>query len=233
MIAGSGWDESAAAWIAEQGEEGDYGRRWVLDGPMLARVRGRGFRTALDLGCGEGRFSRMLKEEGVHAIGLDPTEALLRCAQERDPAGEYRLGRAEALPFPDAAFALVVSYLTLVDIADLQRAVIEIAPVLKPGSTFLFANLTSFNTAGMPTGWREGAFNIDRYLEVRPFWAEWRGIRIRNWHRPLSLYMTLLLERGFELRHFAEPAPTGGDPERAERHRRVPFFHIMEWEKRA
>ena len=30
---------------------------------------------------------------------------------------------------------------------------------------------------------------------------------------------------------FAEPEPSGGDPDRIARHRRVPFFHIMEWQK--
>jgi hypothetical protein len=62
-------------------------------------------------------------------------------------------------------------------------------------------------------------------------WLAWRGIRIRNWHRPLSAYMALLLQHGLALRYFSEPSPTGGDPQKAERYRRVPYFHIMEWEK--
>ncbi|MFK4601984.1 tRNA G46 methylase TrmB [Bradyrhizobium diazoefficiens] len=49
-----GWAASAAAWIIEQGEDGDYGRRFVLDAPMRARIEGRGFRNALDVGCGGG-----------------------------------------------------------------------------------------------------------------------------------------------------------------------------------
>eukprot|EP01035_Chromulina_nebulosa_P009397 gene9398-biopygen7891 len=64
-----GWDDSAAAWIADQGEDGDFGRRCVLDRPMLAQVRGRGFATALDVGCGEGRFCRVLTAEGLRTTG--------------------------------------------------------------------------------------------------------------------------------------------------------------------
>jgi hypothetical protein len=41
----SAWAESAAAWIADIGDEGDYGRACVLDRPMIprswARFRGR------------------------------------------------------------------------------------------------------------------------------------------------------------------------------------------------
>lgn len=61
----------------------------------------------------------------------------------------------------------------------------------------------------------------------------WRGIRLRNWHRPLSTYMTLLIDQGLVLRFFAEPAPVGGAPERIDQHRRAPYFMVMEWQKPA
>jgi len=61
--------------------------------------------------------------------------------------------------------------------------------------------------------------------------VHWRGIRIQNWHRPLSTYMELFLSHGLILKHFSEPAPTGGPAEKADRYRRVPYFHIMEWQK--
>ena len=45
--------------------------------------------------------------------------------------------------------------------------------------------------------------------------------------------MALFLGEGLVLRHFSEPAPSGGDPETAHRYRRVPRFHIVEWQKPA
>ncbi|MFH6785890.1 MULTISPECIES: class I SAM-dependent methyltransferase [Methylobacterium] len=228
-----GWDESAAAWIADMGEAGDFGRACVLDAPMLARLRGRGFRRALDVGCGEGRFCRRMRDLGIAPTGIDPTDALLRRARERDPDGAYLPGRAESLPFADGAFDLVVSYLTLIDIPDIRAAIPEMARVLGPGGTLLIANLNSFATAG---GWAQDGdgirrFRIDDYLEERAEWAEWHGIRVRNWHRPLSLTMSLLLTQGLALRHFDEPVPHDGDPAKVARYRRVPWFHVMEWEK--
>lgn len=53
-----GWKASAKAWIADMGEQGDYGRRFVLDAPMIARLRRLNGGRALDIGCGEGRFCR-------------------------------------------------------------------------------------------------------------------------------------------------------------------------------
>jgi SAM-dependent methyltransferase len=228
-----GWAESAKAWIADMGDTGDFGRACVLDRPMLERVGEGRFAAALDVGCGEGRFCRMLAESGIAAVGVDPTEVLVAEARRRDPQGDYRIGRAERLDFPEASFDLVVSYLSLIDIPDLGPAIAEMARVLRPGGSLLIANLTSFTTAAQASfGTRFGLRPaIDRYLDARADWVGWRGIRIQNWHRPLETYMALLLGQGLELRYFAEPAPYAGNPLRIARYRRAPWFLIMEWEK--
>lgn len=234
-----GWDQSAAAWIASLGDKGDWGREFVLDAPMLSRVRAAAPATALDVGCGEGRFCRMLRAEGIAAVGVDPTAALLDAARRLDPTGDYRAGRAEALNFPDADFDLVVSYLTLIDIPDARAAIAEMARVLKPGGRLLIANLTSHASAGMNLGWADladgrRAFALDRYLGERSEWVAWRGISIVNWHRPLSTYMSLCLEQGLNLVHFDEPPAAGSpDAEHMDRYNRAPWFLIMEWIKPA
>ncbi len=109
--------------------------------------------------------------------------------------------------------------------------------MLRPGRTFLIANLQGFNTANTPEGWTDEPdgtqrFSIDHYLDERVRWVSWRGIRIQNWHRPLATYLQALLEAGFELRHFDEPEPAAGDARKAARYRRAPHFLIMEWQKR-
>jgi SAM-dependent methyltransferase len=232
----NGWDESAAAWIADMGPGGnEFSRMQVLDAPMMARVRACGARRALDVGCGEGRFCRMLREVGVASVGVDPTRALLDEARRCDPDGDYREGRAEHLPFPDASFDLVVSYLTLIDIPDYRAAIGEMARVLSPGGALLIANLTSFSSASQdrwvtaPDG--QMTFAIDNYLDEVSRWDEWRGIRVLNWHRPLSAYMSALLGAGLVLTHFDEPEPVDMSHPRAARYRRVPWHLIMEWRK--
>lgn len=229
-----GWDESAQAWIADQGDTGDWSRRHVLDAPMLARVRAAAPANALDVGCGEGRFCRMLRAEGVATVGIDPTEAFIDQARRLDPAGDYRLGWAEKLDVPDAAFDLVISYLTLIDIPQIAPAIAEMTRALRPGGRLLIANLNSFNSAGLGlSGLTDQGFAMDHYLEERAVWSEWRGIRVQNWHRPLSAYMTLLLDQGLTLTHFAEPSPIGAKPTDAERYNRAPWFMMMEWRRPA
>ena len=233
----NGWNASAQAWITEMGADGDWGRRHVLDAPMLARVRGRGFQSAVDIGCGEGRFCRKLAAEHIRCIGIDPTADLIHAAQQRDPQGDYRIEPAESLSLADASVDLAIAYLSLIDIADLPLALAEAHRVLRPGGVFLIANLQSFNTAAVPLGWTrepDGSrrFCIDHYFEERIVETAWRGIRIHNWHRPMQAYMQGLLDAGFDLVHFDEPAPQGVEGDKADRYRRVPNFLVMEWRKR-
>jgi SAM-dependent methyltransferase len=231
-----GWDRSAGAWIAAMGELGDWGREHVLDPIMLERVSAQRFGRALDVGCGEGRFCRMLQARGIPVVGIDPTEELLAAAKRRDPKGEYRIARAESLPFSHASFDLVVSYLTLIDIADFRMALKEMVRVLTPKGTLLIANLNGFITS-CPRGWitdQHGRYlhhSVDRYLEEFPEWVEWPGIRIEQWHRPLSAYVRELLAHGLTLTFFDEPQPRSGDGDRQARYRRAPWFMVMEWQR--
>ncbi len=235
----NGWEASAAAWIASVGEDGDFGRRYVLDPVMVRLALASRPKTMLDVGCGEGRFCRMLAKHGVAATGIDPTRALIAEARRRDPAGTYIEADAAKLPFDDGAFDLVVSYLSLIDIPDAAAAISEMARVLKPGGRLLIANSTAMNTAGDSEGlgWARDAdgakthFRIDNYLQERAQWIEWKGIRILNHHRPLSTYMRLLLEQGLRLTFFDEPRPSADAPARANDYVRAPWFMVMEWAK--
>ncbi len=203
---------------------------------MLERASVRRFEHALDIGCGEGRFCRMLKAMGIPVIGIDPTEALLVQASKRDPGGDYQLARAEALPFRNASFDLVISYLTLIDIADFRTGLREMVRVLRPDGTLLIANLNSYFSS-CSQGWvkdlngQDAHYPVDRYLEEFAEWVEWSGIRVENWHRPLAAYMRELIAHGLTLTFFDEPQPRSGDADRQRRYRRAPWFMVMEWRR--
>ena len=236
----TGWDSSASAWIANMGERGDRGRRLILDPALRARLADSGFRRALDVGCGEGRVCRLMQTLGIETGGIDPTEAMIAEARRRDPAGDYRLGAAEQLPFADASFDLAVTCLTLIDITDYRTAIAEMARVLVPGGTLLAANLTPVISAGMNKGWRRDAdgrpveFALDRYLGEWWEWVEWADIRVRNWHRPLSAYVQAYLAAGLVLVSYKDLTPVDGyGEEEAQLYARAPWFDLMEWRKPA
>jgi SAM-dependent methyltransferase len=234
----SGWTDSAQAWITRV-DTFDFARVVLLDEPMIRLCGDLRGKRVLDVGCGEGRYCRMLQEQGATTVGLDPTEPLLARAKERDPGGTYVKGSGEQLPFEDDFFDVVAFYLTLIDIPDYRKAIQEAARVLKPGGQMVIGNLAPHATTS-PTGWVRDAqgnklyFPIDNYCEEWGTEVAWAGIKVINYHRPLSDYMSAFLGGGLMLREYLEPVPTKEFVEKNpdfEYERRVPYVVAMLWEK--
>jgi SAM-dependent methyltransferase len=99
----------------------------------------------LDLGCGAGRHAFEALRHGASVVALDADAAELRGVAEMaaamQQAGETPdgadartvCGDATAMPFPDGAFDRVIAAEVLEHIPADQRALAEIARVLRPG----------------------------------------------------------------------------------------------------
>ena len=89
---------------------GPVTREITSDIAMLERLVAPAGTDVLDIGCGSGALVRELCARGARARGLEISEAQLAGARERDPDGpdRYLVGRAEALPLPDASLDIVV-----------------------------------------------------------------------------------------------------------------------------
>jgi ubiquinone/menaquinone biosynthesis C-methylase UbiE len=87
----------------------------------------------LEVGCGTGNYlAAVTAQSGCDAIGLDPEAAMLERLRERNPTLRSRVGRAEALDFPDASFDLVYSVDVIHHIRDHALSYSEAARVLRP-----------------------------------------------------------------------------------------------------
>ncbi len=234
--ADGGWSSSAAEYIRLI-DAGDRNRTHVLDPAMLSECGDVAGQLVLDLGSGEGRFSRMLAERGAKPVGVDIARELVEAAHDRDGGGaEFVQGSATALPFRTGSFDLVVSYVMLIDVADYTAAIADAVRVLKAGGRLVVANLGFVSAAA---GWvRDGEghklhFPIDRYAEERSYVVGAAGLRVRNWHRPLSAYMRAYLSQGLVLQQFVEPLPAEAlrDDPGFEDDFRVPHFNVMRWAK--
>lgn len=93
---------------------------------------------ALDLGCGTGTLTMMLKKEYPNAsiTGLDGDPEVLDIAREKSGGLniQWDQGMAYALPYPDTSFDRVVTSLVIHHLIreDKQRAFAEVYRVLKP-----------------------------------------------------------------------------------------------------
>ena len=89
-------------------------------------------KRVLDVGCGKGRFARILHEDEPRAEiwGLDISEQMLRFV----PEGIHtRAGSMTELPFADAWFDGAYATESLEHAVEIEKAVAEICRVVKPG----------------------------------------------------------------------------------------------------
>jgi ubiquinone/menaquinone biosynthesis C-methylase UbiE len=99
----------------------------------------RGDEDVLDAGCGTGLTALRLAEEQpgckVHGLDLSPMmiEVARNDAAERGLHVEVCTGSITALPYPDAAFDVVLTNIMFhhLDLAEKRRAVAEVARVLR------------------------------------------------------------------------------------------------------
>jgi malonyl-CoA O-methyltransferase len=89
-------------------------------------------KKVLDVGCGKGRFARVLQERypAAEIWGLDISEEMLRFV----PAGIHtRAGSMTELPFASSTFDCAYATESLEHAVDIERAVGEMCRVVKPG----------------------------------------------------------------------------------------------------
>jgi SAM-dependent methyltransferase len=98
--------------------------------------------SVLDVGCGDGAsVARMADGHGLRPVGLDVSEAKVRLAAEARPDLDFVAGRAEALPFADAAFDAVLCECVLSAVDDAGAALTEMRRVLRPAGAVLLSDL--------------------------------------------------------------------------------------------
>jgi len=114
-------------------------RRLAAFGALVPSLDIPGSACVLDLGCGGGTYVRYLAGLGHRAIGLDYSLPSLERARAADPGpkGLYLAGEAYALPFGTASFDLVVSIGVLQTLGEPERALVEMARVLRPGGALV------------------------------------------------------------------------------------------------
>jgi ubiquinone/menaquinone biosynthesis C-methylase UbiE len=109
--------------------------------PLGARV--------LDVGCGPAASIEHLRgKHQLTAIGLDPSEVLLRSGRRRDPGSPLIQSPGEWLPIVDDQFDAVLTECSLSVMKDSNRALAEFWRVLRSSGYLILSDIYARNPAG-------------------------------------------------------------------------------------
>ena len=178
----------------------------------------------------------MLAEQGAKVTGIDLCERFIEFAKEhRGNDEEYLVADMENLcQFPDHSFDVAVSYVSLVDTVDFERAVSEAHRLLRSAGRFIVCNLQPMCTAA--NAWfkdeqnRKLYFKLDSYFDEGPRDMPMFSSPVTNFHRTLSTYVNCFLNTGFILEALHEPKPSSAQLETCpdiDDNLRVPYFIIF------
>lgn len=101
--------------------------------PVLLKSLPPDARSALDVGCGEGSFTRQLRARVPSVVGIDTDADSIALATAQGPADvSYVRGDLLTYPFEDESFDVVASVTTLHHL-DQGAALAKMAALVKPG----------------------------------------------------------------------------------------------------
>jgi SAM-dependent methyltransferase len=136
---------------------GDYdavARRslWNVGDRIVQRVGIGSGEDVLDVACGTGNAAVRAAQAGGRVVGVDLTPELFEAGRRNAAAAgvtvDWREGDAEALPFPDASFDVVLSVFGCMCAPRHDVTARELVRVLRPGGRLAIASWTPEGAVG-------------------------------------------------------------------------------------
>ncbi|WP_342361043.1 class I SAM-dependent methyltransferase [Terrarubrum flagellatum] len=227
--AASYWEGNAENWTRYSRAGYDVYRDALNTPAFLAMLPPIAGLQGLDIGCGEGSNTRKLAELGASMRAIDVAPTFIRHAQEKeaaDPRGViYEIADGAALPFADESFDFATAFMSLMDMPDQQRVLIETRRVLKPGGFLQFSILHPCFVPPHRKTLRDEkgdcyAIEIAEYFSendgrIETWWfstlprEEREGVapfRVPRFHRTLSAWVDMICGAGLTIQKFGEPS---------------------------
>ena len=231
------WNDNADPWISWARAPG-HDSYWRFHRDAFFALLPPPGRRTVDVGCGEGRVTRDLRAKGHKVAGAEPSHKLVAAARAADPGTEYVEAPGHALPFADAYADLVVAFMVLQDVDDLDATVAECARILSRGGRLCIAITHPTNSAGsFADDHSDSVFVIgDSYLDEKQtaltFSRNGLTMTFHSRHRPLEAYSRAIERAGLCIEAIREPPSTEKNMSaKAKRWTRLPLFLHLRCQK--
>ncbi len=244
------WGE-AAEWYDKLLDSDDSYQAKVIR-PNLVRLLGDAKNTTvLDLACGQGYFTRLIREAGAETIGADISKELISFAVKKTGARgiDYHVSPAHKLGFlKNASIDTVVCVLAFQNIDNLPEVMKELSRVLKEnGKIILVLNHPAFRIP-QASDWgfdekkalqyrRMDSYMSEKTISIEMHPGKKGSEKTVSFHRPLQYYFKLFSKNGFAVTRLEEwishKASQAGPRQKAEDKARkeFPMFMCLELKK--
>jgi ubiquinone/menaquinone biosynthesis C-methylase UbiE len=232
MLLSEAWEQEAAKWI-EWARKPGHDSYWQFHRDQFFELVPAPGKLTIDIGCGEGRLTRHLKELGHNVRGFDVSKTMIAAARQADPEGTYEIAGAGNLPLPDGCADLAVSFMVLQDVDDLSASINELSRVLDKSARACIAIVHPINSAGtFATSTEDSEFIIKgtylgEHRNCDKFERDGLEMTFHSMHRPLDHYSRAFERAGLLIEAIREhPVPDGvyANSETSRRWKRVPMF---------
>ena len=227
---GKYWNGNAEAWTTIARAGFDIYRDYLNTPAFFSMLPDVNELSGIDIGCGEGYNTRLLCEEGAIMTAIDISEIFIKKAIEeelQDPLNiNYQVASAVDLPFENNQFDFATSFMCMMDIPEMEKALAEAFRVIRPGAFFQFSiTHPCFDTPFRRN--KRDAFGKTYAIEVGGYFQSING-QVDEWifgaapahlknslpkfktpkfSRTLSHWINALTETGFVIENCNEPYP--------------------------
>lgn len=237
------WNQAEIAEWVTIAQTNDFRMDYIMPYTLkkLGEVKGK---YILDLGCGEGGYSRALAQKGAAVTSADCSVAMIdyakKKAQEEGLTISHCVVNATELNnLSENHYDIVLCSMMLMDVEKLDRTLQEIHRVLKPGGT-VFISILHPCFKGKETKWIKDSGSIEvlvsDYHNPKEWVGEIKGINapILYRHRTLSDYVKAFVKSGFHIIDMNEPIPTKEQSQMSSRVawlKKIPMYLFIELQK--
>ena len=131
VVQGLLWGAEPDGWASQESNHSP------LFKAMMEATTIRAGKSVLDIGCGAGYSTALIKEAGAKVIGVDAAQGFVDYATKTYPGIDFQVGGLEELAFGDDEFDVVFAANSVQYASNLEIALQELKRVCKPGGSIV------------------------------------------------------------------------------------------------
>lgn len=226
-LSGEEWEKQADIWDSRMGDDGNDFHLELVRPSVDALLDPSPGDVVLDVGCGNGLYSRHLSRLGLKVTAVDVSAEMIDRAKQRATGDKAEItyqvvdatSRKQLKSFGSNTYDAVVCNMTLMDLAEVRPLAEAVPRILKREGRFVFSVVhPCFNNSVGTTRLVEERYDehgkqqthsvkVSSYITPRPEAS--RGICGRDpqhyFHRPLYSLLSIFFNSGLVMDGISEP----------------------------